>query len=61
MTNRPDIIIHDKEELLYLIIDIAVPDDLNIIQKEAEKVNKYRDLQVEVQRMWSAKTFVISK
>ena len=59
MANRPDTIIHDKEEQLCLIIDIAFPDDLNVIQKEAEKVHKYRDLQIEVQRMWSAKTCVI--
>ena len=48
---RPDKIICGKEEHLCLIIDTAVPGDLNIIQKEAEKVNKYRDLQIEVQRM----------
>ena len=58
MANRPDIKIHDKEEHLHLIMDIAILDDLNIIQKEAEKVNKYRDLQIKVQRMWSAKTYI---
>ena len=42
-----------------LIIDVALPYDLNIIQKEAEKVNKYRDLQIEVQSMWSIKTHII--
>ena len=40
MAKKPDTIIHDKEEQLILIIDIAVSDDLKIIHKEEKKLNK---------------------
>jgi len=31
-----------------------------VIQKEAEKILKYKDLTVEIQRMWNVKTKVIA-
>jgi hypothetical protein len=30
-----------------------------VIQKEAEKILKYRDLTIEIQRMWNVKTRVL--
>ena len=34
-----------------MLIDVAVPGDINVIKKEAEKVLKYEDLIIEIQRM----------
>jgi hypothetical protein len=31
----------------------------NVIQKEAEKIFKYKNLTIEIQRMWKVKTRVI--
>jgi hypothetical protein len=42
-----------------MLIDVAVPGDRNVIQKEAEKILKYKDLTIEMQRMWNVKTRVI--
>ena len=40
-------------------IDVAIPEDRNVIRKEAEKILKYKDLTIEIQSMWNVKTKVI--
>jgi hypothetical protein len=47
-----------KTENHIIIIDVAIPSDKNVIQKEAEKL-KYKNLSIEIQRMWNMKCFVI--
>ena len=42
-----------------MLIDVAVPGDRNVINKEAEKILKYKDLIIEIQRMWNVKANVI--
>jgi hypothetical protein len=42
-----------------MLLDVAIPGDRNAIQKEAEKILKYKDLTIEIQRMWNVKTTVI--
>jgi hypothetical protein len=42
-----------------MLIDLAIPTDRYVIQKEAEKVLKYKDLTIEIQHMWNVKTRVI--
>jgi hypothetical protein len=37
LANRPDIIVKNKKDKTYLLIDVAIPSDKNVIQKEAEK------------------------
>ena len=41
------------------LIDMTVPSDRNITLKETEKKCKYKDLELEIQRMWHMKTVVI--
>jgi len=38
-----------------MLIDIAIPGDRNVIKKGAEKILKYKDLPIEIQRMWNVK------
>jgi len=38
-----------------MLIDVAVSGDRNVIKKEAEKILKYEDLRIEIQRMWNVK------
>ena len=49
--NRPDIILIDYEEKTGLIIDIAVPRDENIKEKEQEKIEKCIPLKAELERL----------
>jgi hypothetical protein len=39
-----------------MLIDVAISGDRNVIKKEAEKILKYKDLTIEIQRMWNVKT-----
>jgi hypothetical protein len=41
-----------------MLIDVAIPGDRNVTKKEAEKILKYKDLIIEIQRMWNVKTKV---
>jgi hypothetical protein len=43
------------------LIDVAIPSDKNVIQKEAENKLKHKNLSIEIQRMWNMKCFVISE
>ena len=52
---RPDIIVIYKKEHKGIIIDIAVPADANVMEKEKEKVEKYQDLRREIARLWKLK------
>ena len=57
--NKPDIIIRNNEKRICMLIDVAIPGDRNVIKKEVEKILKYKDLTIEIQRMWNVKTRVI--
>jgi hypothetical protein len=35
-----------------MLIDDAIPGDRNVIKYEAEKILKYKDLIIEIQRVW---------
>jgi hypothetical protein len=42
-----------------MLIDVVIPGDRHVIQKEAEKISKYKNLTIEIQRMWNVNTRVI--
>ena len=51
-TNRPDIIIKNKKEKTCVLIDVAMPTDRNVVQKEAEKKLKYKSLCSEIHEVY---------
>jgi hypothetical protein len=55
LANRPDIIIKNMKDKTCLLTDVAIPSDRNVIQKESEKKLKYKNLSIEIQRMWNMK------
>jgi len=38
-----------------MLIDVAISGDINVIKKVAEKILKYKDLTIEIQRIWNVK------
>jgi len=59
LDKKPDIIIRDNEKGTCMLIDVAISGDRNVIKMEAEKILKYKDLTIEIQRMWNVRTKVI--
>jgi len=56
---RPDIVVVDKRNAERIIIDIAVPGDYRVKEKESEKIGKYQDLALVLTRHWKTSTRVI--
>ena len=55
--NIPNITVVEKKQVW--LIDVAIPGDSRIEQKEVEKITKYQDLKVEVERLWEKKATVV--
>jgi len=55
----PDIVGIDKCQKLVQIIDAAVPMNSNVCAKEIEKIDKYKDLSLEMISLWKMKCTVI--
>jgi hypothetical protein len=47
--NLPDIIIKNKKDKTCTLIDVAIPADRNVMQKEVEKKLKYKSLGIDIQ------------
>ena len=58
-TKRPDIVVIDKKTRTTTIIDIAVPLDWKLKDKEDEKILKYQDLRMEIQKLWNTEAKLI--
>ena len=56
---RPDIVVTDKENQETWIIDIAIPGDLRVREKELEKREKYQDLAIEMRRLWKTSVKIV--
>jgi len=50
---------NNKKEKTCILIDVAIPVDRNVVQKEAEKKLKYKGLCTEIQRTWNLKCTII--
>ena len=58
-TRRPDLRVIAKKEQKQITIDIAVPSDVRVEEKEKEKVEKYQDLKKEIRRLWKLRNVEI--
>jgi hypothetical protein len=57
--NKLDVMIRDNENGTCMVVDGGISGDRNVIKKEAEKIQKYEDVTIEIQRIWNAKTKVM--
>ena len=58
-SNKLNIINRDNEKGTCMLIDVAISGDGYLIKKETDKILRYKDLTIEMQRMWNVKTKVI--
>ena len=59
-TNRLDIVFKHKQSKTCKLTDMSVPSDSIISAKEFEKLRKYKDLEIQIVKMWKTKTKTIS-
>ena len=57
--NRPDIVFHDFHRKTVFLIDVAIPGDCRLIAKVNEKMERYTDLKIELQRMWKVCVVIV--
>jgi hypothetical protein len=57
--NKPDIVVTNKATNITTIIEISVPADHNLQEKTREKLAKYQDLRLEIERMWHTATIYV--
>lgn len=56
---QTDIVIKDYNRGTCLSIDMSVPQDQDVSRKESEKLSLYKDLQIEITRIWNLSTIII--
>ena len=58
-TRRADNVFFDKQALEAKIIDIAIPGDAQVKDKELEKIEKYQLLREEIRKLWKLKKVTV--
>ena len=46
----------DKKEKSLKLIDMSIPDNMNIVSTRIEKIEKYANLSIELKELWGMKT-----
>ena len=57
--DKPDIVVVDKTERNFLIIDVACPFDIRVKDKEEEEIENYQDLTRELKRIWKLRRITV--
>ena len=59
--NKPDIIVKDLASRRTLLIDVSCPNNINVKEKEVEKVAKYQPLRAELRKLWGLECDVVPR
>ena len=54
-----DVVIHDNEKGICMLINAVISEGINVIKKEAEQIVKDKDFTIEIECTWNVKTNVI--
>ena len=57
--NKPDLIVVDKVNKKWTVVDFSVPWDANVKRKEEENIARYADLATEIRRLYKVRTEII--
>ena len=57
--NRPEIVVKEYKRKTILPTDVLVPTDNNVSLKEYNKIDKYKDVEIEIEKMWHLKTTIV--
>ena len=52
-------VVIDREENMWYIVDFAIPMDHHVKEKEEEKIDKYMDLAAKIRRQFRVKTVIV--
>ena len=55
-SNRPEIVIVDKKGKSLKLIDVSIPNDVNILSKRIEKIENYANLSIELKELCGMET-----
>ena len=56
---KPDILVMNKNERSCAIIDIVIPGDTRVSEKEKEKIERYQELKREIKRISNLKVIPV--
>ena len=56
---KPDLILVNKQAKEAIIVDVAVPKDRLVADREAEKIQKYQELRRELARIWNLRKVTV--
>ena len=56
---KPDIVVVNKNERSCAIIDIAIPGDIRVSEKEKEKIERYQKIKREIKTMWNIRSIKV--
>ena len=51
--NKPDIVIWNATEHTAQLIDVPLPQDYIVVSQTANKITKYKDLKIKIQKFWN--------
>ena len=56
---RPDIVFIDKKKIEVVMIDVAIPGDDRMKEKELENIEKYQLLKYEIAKVWHMRKVIV--